>query len=93
MKELQNTDEYKELVEWATQYTEEEYTEEMMMRRDKMLDYCKSKLVELCKGIERAVAGPSAMKQVWFTISEFGGQYKIMMFYENRYNEADGSDL
>lgn len=32
-------------------------------------------------------------KPVWFTISEFQGKYHISIFYDNKYNEADGSDL
>lgn len=30
---------------------------------------------------------------VWFTISQYPDGYKIAMFYENKYNQADGSDL
>ena len=30
---------------------------------------------------------------VWFTIVEGSDGYKIEMFYDNKYNEADGSDL
>ena len=30
---------------------------------------------------------------VWFTIDEGSDGYKIAMFYDNKYNEADGSDL
>ena len=30
---------------------------------------------------------------VWFTISQGSDGYYIAMFYENKYNEADGSDL
>ena len=30
---------------------------------------------------------------VWFTIVEGSDGYKIAMFYDNKYNEADGSDL
>lgn len=93
LKELQNSDEYKELAELKSQYTEEEYPEEMIKRRDKMQNFFKSKLIELYKEVERAVVVPSSMKQVWFTIAEIEGQYSIMMFYENKYNEADGSDL
>ena len=33
------------------------------------------------------------MRQVWFTISEFGGEYYIHMFYDNMYNKANGEDL
>ena len=30
---------------------------------------------------------------VWFTIGERSDGYYIVMYYENKYNEADGSDL
>ena len=30
---------------------------------------------------------------VWFTLVEGSDGYKIAMFYDNKYNEADGSDL
>lgn len=93
LKELQNSDEYKEVTGWVSQYTEEEYPEEMMMRINKMDYLAKSKFIEYIKEMERAVVVPSSMKQVWFTIAEIEGQYSIMMFYENKYNEADGSDL
>lgn len=93
LKELQNSDEYKELAELKSQYTEEEYPEEMIKRINKMDDLAKSKFIEYIKAMERAVVVPSSMKQVWITIFGRGGQYGIMMFYENKYNEADGSDL
>lgn len=32
-------------------------------------------------------------KVVWFTISEYSEGYRIIMFYENKNNEADGEDL
>jgi len=32
-------------------------------------------------------------KTVWFTISEFYGQYYITMYYDNGYNQANGEDL
>lgn len=32
-------------------------------------------------------------KMVWFTIVEDSDGYYIAMFYDNKYNEADGSDL
>ena len=93
LKELQNSDEYKELAELKSQYTEEEYPEEMIKRINKMDYLAKSKFIEYIKAMERAVVVPSSMKQVWITIFGRGGQYGIMMFYENKYNEADGSDL
>lgn len=32
-------------------------------------------------------------KQVWFTISEDQGKFRIFIFYDNKYNEANGEDL
>lgn len=32
-------------------------------------------------------------KQVWFMINESYGQYGIMLFYDNAYNQANGEDL
>ena len=35
----------------------------------------------------------SINKPVWFMIDEEYGKYRILMFYENEYNKADGSGL
>ena len=35
----------------------------------------------------------TSKKSVWFMISEDVGQYYILMYYDNKYNEADGEDL
>lgn len=35
----------------------------------------------------------SINKPVWFMIEEEYGKYRILMFYENEYNKADGSGL
>lgn len=32
-------------------------------------------------------------KSVWFMICEVGGKYYIAMYYDNKYNEANGEDL
>lgn len=32
-------------------------------------------------------------KPVWFMISEFRGEYYITMYYDNKYNRANGEDL
>lgn len=32
-------------------------------------------------------------KLVWFMISQFDGKYRIVIYYENKYNEANGEDL
>ena len=31
--------------------------------------------------------------QVWFMIDERYGRYRILMYYDNGYNQADGEDL
>lgn len=32
-------------------------------------------------------------KSVWFTINREGNRYCILMYYDNKYNEANGEDL
>ena len=32
-------------------------------------------------------------KSVWFIINKEGNQYRILMYYDNKYNEANGEDL
>lgn len=32
-------------------------------------------------------------RSVWFTISQYGGEYYISMFYDNEYNRPHGEDL
>lgn len=34
-----------------------------------------------------------SVKSVWFTISDYAGQYYITMYYDNEYNKANGEDL
>lgn len=36
---------------------------------------------------------PDSNKSVWFMIDEKYGSYRILMFYDNLYNQADGEDL
>lgn len=36
---------------------------------------------------------PARYKCVWFCIKELGGEYRIVMYYDNRLNQADGEDL
>lgn len=35
----------------------------------------------------------STKKLVWFAIAEQYGKYRIVMYYDNQYNEANGEDL
>lgn len=32
-------------------------------------------------------------KCVWFMITEEYGKYRILMYYDNKYNQASGDDL
>lgn len=32
-------------------------------------------------------------KMVWFRISEYYGEYRILMYYDNLYNRSNGEDL
>ena len=36
---------------------------------------------------------PDPMKSVWFIIWEYRGEYSIVMYYDNLYNQANGEDL
>lgn len=36
---------------------------------------------------------PAFKKPVWFRINESYGKYRIIMYYDNEYNEANGEDL
>lgn len=55
---------------------------------DKEFEILKNAMVELVtESISRL------NKQVWFMIQEDYGEYRIVLFYENEYNKANGSGL
>ena len=79
----------KELKEYLSQFTEEQLenpTEEMEENSKKILDWSVQSKIEMITDL-------LYRKVVWFTIGGKYGKYYISMFYENGYNEADGSDL
>lgn len=39
------------------------------------------------------IDGDISMRSVWFMISESYGEYSILMYYDNVYNQANGDDL
>lgn len=43
--------------------------------------------------IMRAVVMQYENNMVWFTISEFKGEYYLSIYYDNLYNQANGEDL
>ena len=78
----------KELKEYLSQFTEEQLenpTEEMVENSKKILNQSVQSVRKMNDLISKKV--------VWFTIGGAYGKYYITMFYENGYNEADGSDL
>ena len=80
--------ELKQIEEYLSQFTEEQLenpTEEMMENSKKILYQSVQSVMTMNDLISKKV--------VWFTIGEEYGEYYITMFYENGYNEADGSDL
>lgn len=53
-----------------------------------------SKLTESQINITKTLIGMQAInKPVWFVISEFMGEYYIIIYYDNEYNNAHGEDL
>ena len=47
------------------------------------------------KDITNKILGYHFMKQVWFCIERYrdNGEYYICMYYDNKYNQANGEDL
>jgi hypothetical protein len=43
--------------------------------------------------LEKMVDDRNYNKVVWFMINELNGEYYITMFYDNKYNQANGEDL
>lgn len=81
--------ELKEIEEYYNRFTEEQWknpTETMSESLNKIEDWKNKVALEFTFEL-------LYKKLVWFTINGNYGQYYITMFYENRYNKADGSDL
>ncbi|MBQ1192459.1 MAG: hypothetical protein IIX43_09320 [Bacteroidales bacterium] len=81
--------ELKQIEEYYNRFTEEQWenpTEAMSESLKKIEEWRSEAIVEFTFGL-------LYKKLVWFTIGEDYGRYKIVMFYENGFNEADGSDL
>ena len=45
------------------------------------------------KDIINKIVNYHFMKQVWFSIERYYGEYYICMYYDNKYNQANGEDL
>lgn len=81
--------EIKEMHDYYNQFTEAEWENPTQEMHDTY-----SKLDQNFTGKATAdIMEQYSMRQVWFKISEFQGEYYISIFYDNNYNKADGSDL
>ena len=73
------------IVKNAEAFLSSKYTEEQLENPTEEIQ------VEIFEYIEEVLT----KKNVWFMISDNcdPGEYKILMFYDNKYNEANGQDL
>lgn len=63
-----------------------------LVTKDKLNDEDNEKLKNIfSEALEESLN--SLNKQVWFMISEEYGKYRILIFYENEYNKANGEGL
>lgn len=70
---------------WAS--VVKDYTEEQI---SELTDEQKNKLQEEAFEL---LAEVLSKRPVWFMIDESYGEYKILMYYDNEYNRANGEDL
>lgn len=78
--------------EYKAKFSEEELANpqgELKENIEKISDW----MMEVMQSEITAISSKVAKKLVWFTIGNMYGKYYITMFYENGYNEANGSDL
>lgn len=78
--------------EYKAKFSEEELANpqgELKENIEKISDW----IMEVMQSEITAISSKVAKKLVWFTIGNMYGKYYITMFYENGYNEANGSDL
>lgn len=65
---------------------------EILIEKDKLNDKEKGRVGDLIVEILKESLS-SLNKQVWFMIKEDYGEYRIVIFYENEYNKANGEGL
>lgn len=63
------------------------YSEEQLAKPSKKI---KKEIAKMNKDFAIAII---SMKSVWFMIDESFGKYRILMYYDNGYNQANGEDL
>ena len=89
-KELKRIEEYKAKFS-ETQW--ENPTKEMQENLKEIEDWRLKIHAKVLAEFLCSISGKNMFANVWFTIGKIGGRYRIVMFYENLYNKADGSDL
>lgn len=65
---------------------------DLLISKDKLTDIEKERVGNLLLEIFKESMN-SLNKQVWFMIKEDNGEYRIVIFYDNEYNKANGSGL
>lgn len=71
------------LLEWSSnRYGEEELANLTERQQEEMVDEIINKTAEIVFS-----------KEVWFMIDEKYGRYGVLMYYDNKFNQANGKDL
>lgn len=65
---------------------------EVLLAKDKLNEKEKQRIVDLIFEIVNESLN-SLHKQVWFMINEDYGKYRIVIYYDNEYNKANGNGL
>ena len=84
--------EFKRIEEYKAKFSEEEFENpqgELKENIEKISEWA----LEIAQIEMKEILNNAYKKLVWFTIGDIYGRYYITMFYENGYNEANGSDL
>ena len=65
---------------------------EILLAKDKLNEKEKEILIDLIVELAKESVN-SLYKQVWFMIDENYGKYRILIYYDNEYNKANGNGL
>ena len=66
--------------------------EDLIRSKETLNNKDKDRVVDLIFEISKE-SMDSLNKQVWFMIQEDNGEYRIMIYYDNIYNKANGEGL
>lgn len=76
-----------EMAKEVNAYLLTKFTQEQLLNQT---DQIKAEIKQACMAYFRDLA---EKKSVWFMISEEYGKYRILMYYDNMYNNNEGEDL